>query len=40
MIMGDKMTFADRPFNERIQMMGDLAERKFEEVSKVNYILY
>ena len=38
--MGDKMTFADRPFNERIQMMGDLAERKFEEVSKVNYIRY
>ena len=34
------MSFADRPFGVRIQTMGDIAERKFEEESAVKWVRY
>tara|TARA_R100000152_G_C6764177_1_gene188729 strand:- start:362 stop:811 length:450 start_codon:yes stop_codon:yes gene_type:complete len=34
------VSFADEPFHRRIQTMGDIAERAFEEVSEVNFVRY
>ena len=34
------MSFADKPFGVRIQTMGDIAERKFEEESAVKWVRY
>ena len=34
------MSFADKPFGVRIQTMGDIAERKFEEESAVKWVSY
>lgn len=34
------MSFSDQPFHRRIQTMGDIAERKFEDVSEVNFVRY
>jgi len=34
------MSFADKPFGVRIQTMGDIAERRFEEESPVKWVRY
>jgi len=34
------MSFADKPFGVRLQTMGDIAERKFEEGSAVKWVRY
>jgi hypothetical protein len=34
------MSFADKPFSMRIQTMGDIAERRFEEESAVKWVRY
>lgn len=34
------MSFAEKPFGVRIQTMGDIAERKFEEESAVKWVRY
>lgn len=34
------MSFADKPFGVRIQTMGDIAERQFEDESPVKWVRY
>ena len=34
------MSFAEKPFGVRIRTMGDIAERKFEERSVVEWVRY
>lgn len=34
------MSFADEPFHRRMQTMGDIAERRFEEFTQTNFVRY